>query len=154
MEESAKRLRAVSIFGALTDETIAFLIGRATRQQTREGDFLVREGEPGGDLYVLESGQAEVFKERGKSPKRIKVRLSKLVAGDCFGETSLLACMPRSASIVALTDCVTLRLGTKDLLALYEQDVRQFAILMMNLGRETARRLWISNELLLDRILG
>ena len=154
MEESAKRLRAVSIFGALTDQTIEFLLGRATHQQTGAGDFLVREGEEGGDLYVLEAGQAEVFKERGNGAKRIKIHLAKLVAGDCFGETSLLACMPRSATIVALTDCVTLRLGTNDLLALYEQDVRQFAILMMNLGRETARRLWISNELLLDRILG
>jgi CRP/FNR family cyclic AMP-dependent transcriptional regulator len=153
MEESAKRLRGVSIFGALTPETIEFLLHRATRQETHAGDFLVREGEPGGDLYVLESGSAEVFKER-KGAKSIKVRLAKLVAGDCFGETSLLACMPRSATVVALTDCVTLRLATNDLLALYEQDVRQFAILMMNLGREAARRLWISNELLLDRILG
>jgi CRP-like cAMP-binding protein len=153
MEDFATRLQAVSIFGALTPETIRFLIGRAGREEVRAGELLVREGEQGGDLYILESGSAEVFKER-KGPKPLRVRLAELAAGDCFGETSLLACMPRSASVLALTDCVTLRLRNTDLLALYEHDVRQFAILMMNLGREAARRLWISNELLLDRLLG
>jgi CRP-like cAMP-binding protein len=152
MEGPATRLRSVSIFGALTAETIEFLLARATREVTRAEGLLVREGESGGDLYIIESGSAEVFKER-KGEKRLRVRLAKLGPGDCFGETSLLACMPRSASVLALTDCVTLRLRNTDLLALYEHDVRQFAILMMNLGRETARRLWISNELLLDRIL-
>jgi len=153
MDDSATRLRSVSIFGALTPETIHFLLDRAKREATAAERLLVREGDPGGDLFILESGSAEVFKER-KGAKRIRVRLAKLGPGDCFGETSLLACMPRSASVLALTDCVTLRLRNTDLLALYEHDVRQFAILMMNLGRATARRLWISNELLLDRLLG
>ena len=147
-----RQVRDVSIFGALRPETIEFLLGRAGRVETRAGELLVRDKEPGGDLLVLETGRAEVFKERGSPATR--VRLAELGPGDCIGETSILAIMPRSASVLALEDCVALRLRCEDLLALRDYDVEQFSILVLNLGRETARRLWVTNELLLERMIG
>ncbi|MGH7896766.1 MAG: cyclic nucleotide-binding domain-containing protein [Candidatus Binatia bacterium] len=152
MDDPIHQLRGVSVFGALEEETLDFLLARAVRVAVPAGDLLVRDKDPGGDLYILESGSAEVFKERG-GPKPVRAHLADLGPGDCFGETSILACMPRSASIVARTDCTALRLRTTDLLSLRDHDVEQFAILMMNLGRETARRLWEANERLLDRLL-
>ncbi len=152
IDDAVARLGKVVIFGALKPETLGFLLDRGTRAEARAGELLVREKEEGGDLYVLESGRAEVFKER-QSPKPIRVHLADLGPGDCFGETSMLACMPRSASVVAVTDCVALRLRGTDLLDLYHHDVYQFAILMLNLGRETARRLWVSNEVLLEQLM-
>jgi CRP/FNR family transcriptional regulator, cyclic AMP receptor protein len=152
MDDPLTRLHKISIFGALKTETLKFLFDRATRVEAQPGDVLVRESEPGGDLYILESGTAEVFKER-HAPKPIRAHLAELVPGDCFGETSLLACTPRTASVAAVTPCTVLRLKGTDLLELYHHDVQQFAILMMNLGRETARRLWLANERLVDRLL-
>ena len=152
MSDAVRRLEGVTIFAALKPATLEFLFHRATPLSARAGDVLVRENEEGGDLYVIESGTAEVFKER-LSPNPIRVHLADLGPGDCFGETSMLACMPRSASIVAVTDCQALRLRGTDLLDLYHHDVDQFALLMLNLGRETARRLWVSNELLIRQLL-
>jgi CRP/FNR family cyclic AMP-dependent transcriptional regulator len=152
MDEAVTRLEKVTIFGALKPATLRFLFERATPLNARAGEILVREKEEGGDLYVIESGQAEVFKER-QSPNPVRVHIANLGPGDCFGETSMLACMPRSASVVAVTDCAGLRLRGTDLLDLYHHDVDQFALLMLNLGRETARRLWLSNELLLQQLI-
>jgi CRP-like cAMP-binding protein len=149
----ADLLRSVSVFGALRPDVLDFLLGRATRVTVPAGELFMREGEPGGDLYVLESGRAEVFKERSwKSGDPVHIRLAELERGECFGETSILAIMPRCASVRALSDCVALRLLTTDLLDLYHRDVQQFAQIMVNLGREVARRLWVTNELLVAQL--
>lgn len=156
MSDRTRLLRHISIFGALRPETIDFLLERATRVETPAGELLVRDKTPGGDLLILESGRAEVFKER-RAPEggpTVRVRLAELGRGDCIGETSILAVMPRSASVEALEDCVALRLRCDDLLALHDRDLGEFAILVMNLGREAARRLWVANELLLDQMIG
>jgi CRP-like cAMP-binding protein len=157
MGKATNPLGSVAIFGALKPQTLHFLLDRATRVTVPAGELLVRQNEPGGDFYVLESGSAEVFKERKDDTAKTapaRVHLAELKPGDCLGETSILAIMPRSASVVALTDCVALRLRSADLLALHGLDVEEFAILMMNLARETARRLWVANELLLQRFAG
>ena len=46
------------------------------------------------------------------------------------------------------------RLRNADLLALHSDDVEEFVILVMNLGRETARRLYLANELVFSRMNG
>jgi hypothetical protein len=58
--------------------------------------------------------------------------------------------MPRSATVAAAEDCDALRLEYTDLHALYAGNVEQFAMLIMNLGREVTRRLWKTDQLLLD----
>lgn len=72
------------------------------RRRFREGEWLIREGEPGDAAYILVSGRCEVFKQ--VKGKRESVRM--VGPGDVFGETSILASTPRTASVVALTDVV------------------------------------------------
>jgi len=154
MADSTELLRKISIFGALRPDTLDELLGKAKRMEVAAGEIFMREGEPGGDLYIVESGRAEVFKERsGKGGKPVRIRLAELQRGDCFGETSILAIMPRCASVAAMTDCTALRLLNTDLLDLYQRDIHEFAVLILNLGREVARRLWVTNELLLAQLL-
>jgi CRP/FNR family cyclic AMP-dependent transcriptional regulator len=143
-------LWAVSIFGGLNDETLSFLLGRAERVRVPKGQLFFREGDPGGTLYILQSGRAEVLKNRAGDATREPMRLAEIPAGGCFGEVSLLAVMPRSATVAAAEDCDALQLRYTDLHALYQKDVGQFALLVLNLGREVARRLWKSNQLLVD----
>jgi CRP-like cAMP-binding protein len=152
VDADADPLSRVSIFGGLRADTLTFLLKRAERVSVGKGDVFFHEGEPGGALYVLERGRADVVKNRstaaGKQAKT--VRVAELKTGACFGEVSLLAVMPRSATVAAVEDCEALRLRYTDLHALYRHDVAEFAILMMNLGREVARRLWKADQMLLD----
>jgi len=144
-------LSRITIFGGLQPETLSFLLRRARAVRVAKGDVFFHEGDPGGALYILRSGRADVLKSHlAPSGETEWIRVAGLETGDCFGEISLLAVMPRSATVAATEDCDALRLGTTDLHALYETDVRQFAMLVMNLGREVARRLWNTDRLLLD----
>ncbi len=62
------------------------------------GDFILRQGDPGGEMYFICRGRAEVLGDGGR-------RLNTLSEGDFFGEMSLLLRQPRSASVRALTAC-------------------------------------------------
>jgi serine/threonine protein kinase len=72
------------------------------RRRFSKGDWLIREGETGDAAYILVSGRCEVCKQ--VKGRRESVRMHG--PGDVFGETSILASTPRTASVVALTEVV------------------------------------------------
>jgi glucose-6-phosphate 1-dehydrogenase len=62
------------------------------------GDYIIRIGETGCDMYFISRGQVEVLDRSGN-------RLATLSDGAFFGELSLLLSAPRTASIRAVTSC-------------------------------------------------
>ena len=66
----------------------------------RDGDTIIRQGDVGSSMYVIEDGQVEVIHlYDGKA-----VRLAVLGRGDIFGELSLFGNEERSATVRALGD--------------------------------------------------
>ncbi len=61
---------------------------------------VVKEGDPGSSLFVVVAGVLDVSKQVPGKPDR---RVGRLVAGDLFGEMSLLTGASRSATITAAT---------------------------------------------------
>src|SRR5688572_17895574 len=50
---------AATAFAALKPESVQFLLGRAHTVPLHAGDTFLREGDPGGDLYVVRTGRVE-----------------------------------------------------------------------------------------------
>jgi uncharacterized membrane protein len=70
------------------------------------GRVLFNYGDPGDSLYVIRSGEVEVF---FKDDTGSRIVLDTARAGDVFGELSLLDGGPRTASVVATQDLEALR---------------------------------------------
>ncbi len=147
MAAASDLLAGIAIFGGLSRETLAFLHERLEPVTARAGEFFFHEKELGDCVFVLEEGRAEVVKTRGGR----NCVLATFEPGACFGEMALLAISPRSASVRATTDCRAVRLRNAALYELYRRDLEQFTLLQMNLGREVARRLNETTDLLLER---
>lgn len=130
-------LRQMPIFGGLKTETLEFLLDLSQEVLVPEGDYFFQEHDKGNNVYVLESGLAQVHRLRDGKP----VVLRRLREGDCFGEMALIDFLPRSASVLAETNCQAIEIPAKSLIQLYKKDVEQYAMIMMNLGREVSRRL-------------
>jgi len=64
-------------------------------------DFIIKEGEPGEVLYIVESGEMTCSKIINEESKILK----KYSEGDVFGELALLYNAPRAATIQADTEC-------------------------------------------------
>ena len=64
-----------------------------------KGELICREGDPGDEMYIIQSGAVEVSSSRDGR----KVVLTILEKEDFFGEMALLDCNPRSATVVTIT---------------------------------------------------
>ncbi len=83
-----------------------------------DGEEIIRQGEIGDCMYVIQTGQAEAV--QGKECK--EVRLAVLGEGDVFGEMSLFERMPRSATVRALGDVRVLTIDKKTFLRRVHED--------------------------------
>ncbi|KAA5544361.1 Crp/Fnr family transcriptional regulator [Roseiconus nitratireducens] len=135
-------LRAMPIFGGLKDETLQLVLEHSQQREFETDDYFFCEGDPGEFIYVLESGTALVERTWKGEP----IILARLGPGDCFGEMSLIDLQPRLASIRAESECLAIEIPYRVFVTLCRQDTEQYAVIMMNLGREVSRRLRIAGE--------
>ena len=133
---------AMPIFGGIRAEVISGMLEHAATVKVPQGEFYFREGDKSESMYVLEAGRVQLLKHFGGAAHI----LGELGPGDCFGEMALLDLFPRSASVIAETDCSAIELSTRSLYGLYESDVEQFALVQMNIARELSRRLRAADE--------
>lgn len=92
------------------------LRGQAEIERTySDGELIVREGDPGHEMFVIRSGAADV-RRSGTG------QLARLGKGDFFGEMSLLESMPRDADIVAVGTTTVLVIGPGALLLRLRRD--------------------------------
>jgi len=143
-------LQAMPIFGALRDDTLAYLLQGAREVCVPAQGWFFREGDAAASLFVLQAGGASVL----KAWKGRQYPLRRLGPGDCFGEMALMDLLPRSASVRADEACRAIELGAGDLQRLAEHDLEQFALMQMNMGREVSRRLRETDELLFAAGMG
>ncbi len=107
------------------------------------GDWIVREGEEGHAFFILVKGDVEVIKSAGTPEQTVLCRLAQ---GQFFGEMCILAPMTRAASIRAVGPVKAIEIKAATLHHLYQKMPEQYAIVLLNLARDMARRLnWLDN---------
>lgn len=98
-------LRRIAIFAELS-EAEAETLHRASEAKTfKAGDRVIAEGARGEGLFIVVSGNASVLKFSGSKGE---IELARLHSGEHFGEMSLVAETPTSASVRAESDMTCL----------------------------------------------
>lgn len=141
-------LRRLSLFGALSADSISFLFERCDEVAVPSGGVFFEQGESSDCVFVLRSGSVEVVRSSGSR----SLVLAEFGPGAVFGEVALVAIAPRTATARAVDDAVALRLRHHSMLELCEHNLQDFALLQMNLAREVARRLAIADETLFEHL--
>ncbi len=130
-------LQSMPIFGGVSESTLQKLLQGAEMRELSRGDTVFQEGELDTSVYVIELGRVSVYREwQGRNYK-----LRELAQGDCFGEMALMDFKPRSATVIADTDCSLICISAAQLGQLFAEDADQYTLIQMNLGREVCRRL-------------
>jgi len=141
MTTPADLLAEVPLFKLLDDDARAILAERLERIQAPAGKTLFSRGDPGDALYVVISGEIEMF---FKNDTGERIVLEKATAGDFFGEISLLDGGPRTATAVATSDIEALVVDRGDLaefLGLHPESAMALLTAMGQRLRESARLL-------------
>jgi CRP/FNR family cyclic AMP-dependent transcriptional regulator len=92
-----------------------------------DGEGIVREGDVGHDMFIVQSGQVRISKRKNHG----EVVLATLDRGDFFGEMSLLESLPREATAQAVGETRLLVLSRGGLLFRLRRDPT-FALEMLN----------------------
>ena len=92
------------LFNSLEEKELATVIDAFEERRYVKGDYVIRQGEQGDVLYLIESGTLNCYKtfKKEEGDKFLKV----YNPGESFGELSLLYNAPRAASIIANEDCI------------------------------------------------
>ena len=77
----------------------------------KPGEIIIRQGDPGDCMFSVQGGNVGVYSDYGTPNEK---KLSELVAGDFFGEMSLLDHAPRSATVVVLQPNTFIEVITED----------------------------------------
>jgi CRP-like cAMP-binding protein/small-conductance mechanosensitive channel len=102
-----KTLKRVELFSQMTEEELEELAERLRFSPFARGEIISRQGATAHWLYIVISGEAEVYLEAPGGGRHI---IRSLGQGNFFGEMGLMTGAPRSASVMAKTDVECYRL--------------------------------------------
>jgi CRP/FNR family cyclic AMP-dependent transcriptional regulator len=91
-------IKNVPLFQNFSDEEIKlFSEMDLPIKDYEKDDFIIKEGDPSTTLFLLIQGSCLITKQQGG----VNIRLSKLTAGEIFGEMSWVSGKPRQSNVVA-----------------------------------------------------
>jgi signal transduction histidine kinase len=102
-------LKNVEFFSNLDEDQLDTVLDGFTEVSFQKGDVIFKENDPGDSFYILREGQVEILITVGDD-KDQQAELRVFEPYDYFGEMSLIDNSPRSATAVAKTDIVLLKM--------------------------------------------
>lgn len=98
-------LSEVKLLESLTDYERSKIADALHTEKYPPQHTIIKEGDVGESFFLIESGEAEVFKDGQQGP------VNHLKKGDYFGELALLNNKPRAASVISKTEIKLAMLG-------------------------------------------
>jgi len=111
-------LASVKLFELLSEEDREAMAAVVDCISLEAGQVLFEAGHPGESLFVVRSGEIELFIRDNTGQKIV---LTNAIESDLFGELALLDRGARTATAVALSDSELLELDRDDLLLLFQR---------------------------------
>ena len=123
-EQEEKERAASKFFTGFPQGALEELLATTSLRIFRSGATIVREGDPGASLFLIDEGTVEV--QTADQAGKLLV-LAKLGPGDFFGEIAVLSGKPRTATIIARSavNAIEITRETLDRVATRYPEVRE-----------------------------
>jgi len=132
MATEVELLSDIGFFESLDDEERTVLAQHIDQRHYPANATIFRDGEPGGAMYVIHTGQVELWLF---AEDKERVVLGTFGPGEIFGELSLLDQEPRSATASTLSDTEVLIIDREDLRILFSKKPEAALDVLGVLGR-------------------
>jgi CRP/FNR family cyclic AMP-dependent transcriptional regulator len=131
-------LTSAPFLTGLNTEALALLGEKDAVRDFAPDDIIVREGDAGHSLFIIVEGDVEVIKNFGAPHCAL---LARLHAGTFFGEMCVVDPVPRAATVRAVSAVKVIEITAGTLHHLFKKMPDQYAIMILNVARDIARRL-------------
>jgi CRP/FNR family cyclic AMP-dependent transcriptional regulator len=132
-------LKKVPIFAELNSEILIALSEILNEEYYPANSIIFKENDIGDTLYIIFRGEVEISKTTEDGEKKV---LAHLGATDIFGEMGVFDDKPRSATVIALKDTITLTINK----AQFRDLIIEYPEIMFEMYRVAIERLRRTNE--------
>lgn len=136
-------LKHLPIFSELSPRSLAILEDLVHVRNYKDHETVFEEGDPGSGMYMIRSGVVKIYARNQNGDEE---ELARLTAGDFFGETTLTAPAPRSATARTLESTELVGLFRADVLNLSERHPAISNRILMGLTRVVSERLQAASQ--------
>ena len=127
----------LSAFGAISTESIEYLVNNGDIINLDSGSVLFSAGETADEFYIVLEGCLGLYKEDNDSQFLIR----EFLPGDQIGVTAMITFTHRPGQGVAISPSKVIRITTALFNGLYSTNKQDFILLIMNMFRDMARGL-------------
>lgn len=131
-------LAATPVLAGIDHPALLLLADEGSVRDFAAGEIIVREGDAGHSFFILVEGAVDVIKHFD-SPHAVV--LNRLCCRSFFGEMSIVEPMPRVATVCAIGPVKVIEVKAATLHHLFQKMPGQYAIVLLNIARDMARRL-------------
>ncbi|NLQ16344.1 cyclic nucleotide-binding domain-containing protein [Marinomonas sp. M1K-6] len=143
---SPEHLKTGSIFGALSNISIQYLLDQGVLHKVNKGDEIFSYGSKGNSFHAVLHGKLDFYKQHGEK----KIRTRTISFGEAIGFVSMIALHERVGSLSALEDSLLLEISCQLFSDFHDQYPFDFGILLMNLSRDMARTIRVLSNALVE----
>jgi hypothetical protein len=147
--EIRDNLRSQTLFRDFSEAELDQFIALLDHERFAPGELIVRQDNRGDCMYLLVKGRAKVVHHQ----EGHNIELAGLKAGDFFGELALVDAGPRSADVIALEECVLVKITQAAIGALAGVYPAAGFKFLIAIGRILVDRLRASNQRYIDSLL-
>lgn len=104
----------------------------STERRFSKGEVIFKQGDEGNSFFKILDGSVEVIANYGQEDERELTVLSK---GDIFGEMAVIETYPRSSTIVAKDDVLTIEITSNELNGYFSENPDMIFEIMKHLGK-------------------
>ena len=138
-------LSKIPLFFGLKPDELKIILGLCKSDAFQADDIIFSEGDPSHHLYILLSGDVLIKTQRNGI-------IARLQPCDIFGEIGLITQRPRSASVIANSDCKLFRIDHVEFNFLSGKQPRISTILLRNISTNLANHVVRMNNAPLEHI--
>ena len=138
LSQDVQALRTIPLFAKVDPAKLKLLAFTSERLTYLAEDELFHEGDPGDAAFIVMQGEADVLVQTPEGP----LRVATVGRNDIVGEIAILCDVPRTATVKATSDLVTLRISKDGFFHL----VTQFPEVGIEIMAELAARLHATTQ--------
>ena len=133
LQQDVEVLRKIPLFAKIEPARLKLLAFTSEHVEFQPGESVCRQGEPGDSAYIVLDGTADVVVQSDRGPMTV----AHIGRNDIVGEIAILCDVPRTATVLATTQLVALRVSKDGFFNL----VTQFPQVGVEVMHELAARL-------------
>ncbi|MBN1005743.1 Crp/Fnr family transcriptional regulator [Amphritea pacifica] len=129
----------LSMFGALSEESLNFLLQQGSLLAVQRGDKLFCRGDNSDKFYVILNASVRFYQDRDNDGERVPLRL--YVAGEQIGFVGMIGLHQRRGDAIVEQEGYLLEISSALFHQLCEAYPEMFMIFLINITREMSREI-------------